>query len=101
MAFGDPCRGDLDKLSLFERLDIFCSDIAHSCPEPTDKLKDHFRQCALKWYPADYPFRNLFLDIIFHILEISVLRAFLHGLDRSHPAVILEFPSIVNDGIPG
>src|SRR5690606_20436350 len=42
-----------------------------------------------------------FLDIVFHVLEITVLRPLLHGFYRSHTAVRFELTSFIDDGLSG
>src|SRR5690606_28108188 len=48
-----------------------------------------------------YAFGHELLDVVLRILEIAVLAALLHGLDRAHAAVGLETAAFIDDGFAG
>src|ERR1700743_567844 len=102
MAFLHTGIGDLDELRLLlQGPDILCTTITHTCPETADILLNDFRQIALEGNPPFNAFRHQLLDIVFHILEITVAAALCHGADGTHPAVLFELPAFIDDGLAG
>ena len=69
---------DSDETCFFQRLDVFGSAVAHTGSQAADHLVDHLFERAFVRYTRGDSFRNELLDIVFHILEITVFRAVLH-----------------------
>src|SRR6478672_10192115 len=99
MAFANSAGRDSNKSSsILQRRNILGATIPHSGTKSTDKLLHAFVEFAFVWYTTHNSFRNQFLDIVFHILEITVFGSFLHGFHRTHAAVGFEFSSFKNNG---
>ena len=98
MALKESCIGNSHELGSAKRLDVLGSHIAHTGTETADQLIYDLADSSLERYLSDNSLRNKLLDILFHILEISVFRAMLHCLKRTHSTIRLEFSSVKNDG---
>ena len=77
VAFVHARCGDFDEAGVVELLDGVRACIAHASAESADHLIDHFREASLVRNASDDAFRHEFLDVVFHILEVTV---FLVGL---------------------
>lgn len=87
MAFKYTCVGDAGEFSLVKSLDVMCSAIAHTGTEAADHLVYDLEEIALVGYACSDTFGHKFLGICLVALEIAVLRAFFHSLERAHTAV--------------
>src|SRR5262249_23261039 len=74
--------------------------IAHPRLQPTDELMDIERQTSLVRHPTLDAFGDE-LDVGLVRLEIAIAAPFLHGLDRSHPAVELVGAALEEDRLAG
>src|SRR5260221_8405223 len=86
-----------------QRPNVGAAAIAHPCPQTADELVDHRSDAALVRDPPFDAFRyellarlGIRVEIEF-ILEVAVAAAAPHGADRSHAAVLLEAPPLVED----
>ena len=80
MALGHTGSRDAYETGLLEFLKIVRSAIAHTCTETSYQLVHHLGQSTLVRHLGHDTFRYELLDVLFHILEIAVLGAELHGL---------------------
>ena len=75
--------------------------VTHTCAESAGELIDNFFQCPFVCNTTFNTFRNKFLYVIFHILEIAIAAAGAHGAKRTHAAILFEFSSFINNGFAG
>ena len=99
MSFHETCVGDADEFRPAESLDILRAAVSHTCTETSYELVHHFRESTLVRHLGYDSFRNEFLDIVLHILEIPVLRSLLHGFERAHSPVRLEFTAVQDNSL--
>lgn len=81
VRFADAGSGDTYKSGLLQCFDVFSTAIPHAGAQTTNKLIDHFGQCAFVGYAANDTFRYQFFDIILNILEIAVFRTIVHSFE--------------------
>ena len=77
------------------------SAVTHTCAETAYELVHHLGQSTLVRNLGHDTLRYEFLDVLFHILEITVLGTELHGFKRTHTAVGLELTAVEDDGLSG
>ena len=65
--------GDADKLSLTKLLDVLSTAISHTCTETAYELIHNLIESTLVRNLCNDSFRNELLDVLFHILEVTVL----------------------------
>ena len=87
MALEHAGIGDAGKLGIVELDDVVRPAIAHPRTQAADQLIDDFIEAAFVWDARGYTFGHKFLDIGDRALEITVLGAVFHCLERAHAAV--------------
>src|SRR4051794_25679111 len=80
-------------------LDIPGSAITHACPQPADELIHKRSETPLVWHASLDPFRHE-LTGRRAPLPISIARPGSHRGNRTHAAIGLESPPLVNDRLP-
>ena len=72
---------------LAELLDVSGTAVTHTCTETTYELVNNLVEGTLVRNLSYDSLRNELLDVCLHILEVTVLRALLHSLERAHTTV--------------
>ena len=65
--------GNADELSFTKLLDVLCTAITHTCTETSYELINNLVECTLVRNLSYDSLWNELLDILFHILEVTVL----------------------------
>ena len=99
MTLVDTGIGDTGKLRLMQLLDGGSTAIAHTGTQSTDHLIDDFLHGSLVRHATGNALWNEFLDILRICLEIAVLRAMFHSLQRTHATIALKLTTIVDDSV--
>src|SRR5690606_30947199 len=98
VAFPNSGGGNSDKLGTVTQLaERLRAAIAHGRPQSADHLVHYLRKRPTVRHAALDTFGNELLDVVLRILKIPVLAARLHGSQRSHSAVRLVLPSLVEN----
>ena len=87
MSLKVTCVSDAYELSFTKLLDVRSTAITHTCAETTYELVNHLIESTLVRNLSYDSLRNELLDVSLHILEVTVLRALLHSLERAHTTV--------------
>ena len=85
------------KLGMAEFFDVVCTAVSHTGAEASDHLIDDLRDSTLVRNLGDDALRNQLLDVLFHILEITVLGTMLHRLEGTHAPIGLEAAAVHDD----
>ena len=101
MALGAAGIGDADELGLLQVLDGAAARVAHAGLQAANHLVEHFAEGAFVGHAAHNAFGHKLLGVGLLVLEVAVLRAALHGLERAHAAVGLELAAFEDDGLAG
>ena len=101
MALGHTCSGNAHETGILQLGQVVRSAVTHSGAETADELVYHLGKGTLVGNLSHDALRHKFLDVLLHILEVTVLGAQLHGLERTHTTVGLELTSVEDDGLSG
>ena len=101
MALGAACIGDADEFGFLQVGDCGASGVAHAGFEAAHHLVEHLAEGAFVGHAAYDAFRHQLLGVGLLVLEVAVFRAALHGFERAHAAVALEFAAFEDDGLAG
>ena len=82
-------------------LNVAGSAIAHARTQTARELIDHLLHRSLVGHAAGNALGHQLLHVLRVGLEVAVLRAVLHGLQRAHAAIALELTAVVDDGVAG
>ena len=87
MAFLNTGVGDTRELGIVESLNVGSATIAHTRAQTAHQLINHLIKRSLVRHTSGDAFRHKFLNVGCAGLEITVFRAVLHCLERTHAAI--------------
>ena len=73
--------------------------VAHASSQASQHLIDHLIEATFERHTCCNSLGHELLGISNIVLEVAVLRAFLHGFERTHATIGLKFAAIEDDGV--